>query len=89
MYASDSTLLHVLDSIYLSGPSQVSPRLLAQPSPSMVMSAQQVLVPVVDFREGDLQLQSNAADLLGPPPDTRKTYIMVTLPSEVGFQLQH
>lgn len=85
MYTPDSTLVYSHDSIYLSNPSQVSPRLLAQPSPSVVVSAQQVLVPIVDFREGDLQLQSNAADLLGPPPDTRKTYIMVTLPSEVGL----
>ncbi|CAI5534191.1 unnamed protein product [Closterium sp. Naga37s-1] len=40
--------------------------------------------PVLDFADGDRQLQRNTVDLLGAHPPHRKTFIMVTLPVEAA-----
>ncbi|CAI7787124.1 unnamed protein product [Closterium sp. NIES-53] len=46
--------------------------------------ATDVLPPVLDFADGDRQLQRNTVDLLGAHPPHRKTFIMVTLPAEAA-----
>ncbi|CAI5985550.1 unnamed protein product, partial [Closterium sp. NIES-64] len=46
--------------------------------------ATDVLPPVLDFADGDRQLQRNTMDLLGAHPPHRKTFIMVTLPAEAA-----
>ncbi|CAI5534193.1 unnamed protein product, partial [Closterium sp. Naga37s-1] len=46
--------------------------------------ATDVLPPVLDFADGDRQLQRNTVDLLGAHPPHRKTFIMVTLPVEAA-----
>eukprot|EP00850_Spirogloea_muscicola_P004660 SM000020S06010 [mRNA] locus=s20:421010:426983:+ [translate_table: standard] len=50
-----------------------------------VQVAQELEAVVMGFQAGDNYLHANTLDLLkGPPVDGRKTYIMVTLPSEAA-----